>query len=204
MSSSRSRSSLPSSSGMVGSSSFALSGRTSRPFSPDAFSTVRSDCAFWLIGRCPRTSPVATKSSPSAAIISPARRIIAAWQSMHGFIAPPKPWGGDLTSEMMSAVKSTTRSFAPSAAAARRAASAEKNGLSNAMHSTSAPARSRTRTASWLSSPPLMSEKPRAPRPIRTCALGRAGRRSRRSPPPAPRKDPSLWRRRSRGSGTAG
>ena len=51
-------------------------------------------CGFWLIGRCPLTSPVATKSNPSFSIISFAVFSIKIWQSKHGFIALPYPYFG--------------------------------------------------------------------------------------------------------------
>ena len=153
----------PSCSGIDGSRRSAESGLMRRPFSPLPFSTTPSACLFWLIGRCPMTSPVETKSKPRSAIISPARRIIVVWQSMQGFIAPPKPCGGFSTSAISSSVKSTTVSGTPSAAAALRAVADEKKGVSKHTASISAPARWRTRTASWLSSPPLSSERPLAP-----------------------------------------
>ena len=50
----------------------------------------------------------------------------------------------------------------PRAAAALRAAAEAKKGVSKVTPSTSAPASRRTQTASWESSPPDMSESPRA------------------------------------------
>src|SRR6266511_2799409 len=55
MSRSRSRSTIPSRSGMVGARSFAESGRSSRPSRPLSRSMVRSVSRRWLFGRCPRT-----------------------------------------------------------------------------------------------------------------------------------------------------
>ena len=50
---------------------------------------MRSVSRRWLFGRCPSTSPVKTKSAPSASMISFARRIMKMRQSTHGLAFAP-------------------------------------------------------------------------------------------------------------------
>ncbi len=63
--SSRSRSTQPLISGTVALRDLALNGLRSRSANPDSRATRFREPRFWLMGRCPRTSPVKRKSNPS-------------------------------------------------------------------------------------------------------------------------------------------
>jgi hypothetical protein len=79
------------------------------PAHPLCFSMPRSASSRCDIGRCPTTSPVTRKEAPISSMYAFAFRRVKIRQSMHGFIADPRPCRGRLTISRYSSPFDTVR-----------------------------------------------------------------------------------------------
>ena len=113
------------------------------------------------MGRCPSTSPEKRKSKPCSIMISPARRNIRLWQSMHGFMFLPNMTDGDRIICMYTGVMLRTMSGMPVCTEACWAFADEKKGVSKVIQCTSIPCFRNTSALKILSSPPEQSPRAR-------------------------------------------